>query len=331
MTFAEFIYKAQAFLMALFLTLVPYKGVELPVIEAKEDNCLLNVSMISDTHIEADYPFRSGFLKQGLRTMSRAKTPVDAIVVAGDLTNYADEPSLARYFDLIREYAPAQVVTVAGNHDIGHAGDRDKTDITREEALANYIRYYNEYYGTEIESNYYSMDINGYKFICLGDEVIDGGHWDAISMTDAQLEFLDSELEEGTREGKPVFVVCHWPIDGINGENTIWNGDSGITEDEYPIKEILEKYENVFYISGHMHGGVRNDYVGEKYDMHMAEQVNGVTYLSLPCYGIINWYGITWSGLGAQMEVYENKVIFRPINYLTGNWYANSAYSFDLV
>ena len=65
--------------------------------------------------------------------------------------------------------------------------------------------------------------------------------------------------------------------------------------------------------------------------MHMAEQVNGVTYLSLPCYGIINWYGITWSGLGAQMEVYENKVIFRPINYLTGNWYANSAYSIDLV
>ncbi len=65
--------------------------------------------------------------------------------------------------------------------------------------------------------------------------------------------------------------------------------------------------------------------------MPLAEQVNGVTYISLPTYGIINQYGITWSGLGAQMEVYDSKVILRPINYLTGNWYVNSEYTFELA
>ncbi len=330
MTFAEFIYKAQAFLAALFITLMPYKGVELPVMETRQDDCLLNMSMISDIHIEANYPFRSGFVKQGFNRMNRAKSPVDGVIICGDLTNYADEPSLARVYELVRDYAPGQPIVVAGNHDIGHAGDRDVTDITREEALANVVKYHNEFYGDDCESNYYSLDVNGYKFIVIGDEVIDGGHWDGISMSQEQLDFLDSELAEGTAQGMPTFVCCHWPIDGINGEDIIWDG-SGIEEDEYPVKEILEKYDNVIYISGHMHGGMRSNYVGEKYDMPWVEQVNGVTYVSLPTYGIINWYGITWSGIGAQMEVYSDKIIFRGINYLTGYWYANSEYTVELV
>jgi predicted phosphodiesterase len=330
MDFSEFIFKAQAFLMALFMTLIPYKGISMPVMDTKEDNCLLNMELISDTHIEADYPFRSGFIKQGFKRMSKSKAPVDGVVICGDLTNYADEPSLAKFYDIIGEYCPGQAVVVAGNHDIGHAGDRDVTDISREEALANIVKYHNEFYGDNCESNYYAIDINGYKFIVIGDEVVDGGHWDAISMTQAQLDFLDEQLALGTAEGKPVFVCCHWPLDGINGEDIIWDG-SGIAEDEYPVKAILEKYSNVFYISGHMHGGIRNEYVGEKYEMPLAEQVNGVTYISLPTYGIINQYGITWSGLGAQMEVYDSKVILRPINYLTGNWYVNSEYTFELA
>ena len=332
MEFSEFIYKAQAFLMALFMTLVPYKGVEVPVMKAAEDNCLLNVSMISDTHVEADYPFRSGFMKQGFSRMAKAKTPVDAVVICGDLTNYADEPSLAKVYEVIKNYCPGQAIVVAGNHDIGHAGDRDKTDITREEALANVIKYHNEFYGDNIDVNYFSLEVNGYKFIVLGDEVIDGGHWDAVSMTQEQLDFLDRELEEGTAEGKPVFVCSHWPFDGINGEDLVWDG-SGIEESEfaYQVKGIMEKYKNIFYISGHMHGGVRCDKVAEKYNIPMAEKINGVTYISLPCYGIVNWYGITGSGTGAQIEVYADKIMIRPINYLTGKWYTNSAYTFELV
>lgn len=329
-----FINKAIAFLMALFMTMVPYNGIKAPVLKTEEENCRLNMSMISDTHIEKNEILRKAFLKTGLRNMGRAKVQVDAILVDGDLTNYADEDSLAIYYDIISKYAPstAKVITVAGNHDIGHAGDRGVTDITREEALANVIKYHNSYYGDNTTANYYAMDINGYRFIILGDEVVDGGHWDAVSMTDEQLQFLDDQLAEGTKEGKPVFVCCHWPFDGVNGEDTIWDG-SGTEphEDPYRMLSILEKYKNVFYISGHMHGGVRCTKVADKYNMPMAEKVNGVTYLNLPTFGIVNWYGITWSGTGAQLEVYDGKVIFRPVNYLTCNWYANSEYSFDLV
>lgn len=319
-----------AFLMSIILTWIPYAGIELPVINNKKDDCLMTVELISDTHIEQTELLRPEFLKAGLRNLKRAKADVDLLVVTGDITNYADEESLAEYFDIIKEYSPVPVITTAGNHDIGHVGDRDVTNITREEALANFIRYSNEYYGTNHEHNYYSMDVQGYKFIVLGDEVINGGHWDAMDMSPEQLAFLDQALAEGTKDGQPVFVCCHWPVDDINGEAIIYP-DSGIDLEVNNIKPIMEKYENVFYISGHMHSGIKCTLDEEKYGLSNVEQVNGVTYVNLPTYGIVNMYGLLQAGTGMQLEVYEDEIIIRPRNFITNQWFTNSAYTIDLV
>lgn len=319
-----------SFLLAIFITAVPYSGIKAPVVKTLKDDCLLNVELLSDTHLEEKELFRQAFLKTGLKNISRSKSTVDSIWVTGDITNYADEPSLAKYFDIISEYSPVEVITASGNHDIGHAGDRDKTTITREEARDNFIRYRNEYMGRNDTVNYFSTEVNGFKIIVIGDEVIDGGHWDAVSMTQEQLDFIDRELADGTKDGKPAFVLSHWPIDGINGEDIIWDG-SGIARDEYDIQGILEKYDNVFFISGHMHAGIKAKAIDNMYGLSNAEQVNGVTYLNLPTYGIINMFGAPWSAIGAQLEVYENEVVFRPRNFITNNWYENAEYHFELV
>lgn len=316
-----------AFLMAIIMTLVPTAGFSAPVMQTKNDNCSLNLVLVSDVHLEANGIFRQSFLKAALRRANNAKSKVDGIVCAGDITNYADEPALASYYDIITNYTDLPVVTAAGNHDIGHAGDRDVTDISREEAMANVIRYQNAYAGTQNEHNYYATEINGYKFIVLGDECIDGGHWDAMDMSDEQLAFLDEQLAEGTREGKPCFVVSHWPADGKTSENIVWP-DSAC---DYDIASIMEKYPNVIYISGHMHSGVKSTYMDKKYGITSAEKVNGVIYLSLPTLGVVNTFGLTGPGRGATLEIYEDSVVFRPINYLTGNWYENAEYTFDLT
>lgn len=317
-----------AFLMSIILTFFPYAGFELPVINTEKDDCKLVVEMISDTHLEENGIFRQGFLKLGLKNLQRANIDIDAVLVAGDLTNYADEPSLAKYYEIIKEYSPAPVISAAGNHDIGHAGDRDKTDISREEAKANFIKYNNEYMGTNNEDNYYVTEINGYKFIVLGDIVYDGGHWDGMDMGAEQLAFLDKELASA-KKGQPVFVCCHWPVDDINGENIIWP-DSGIDLEDNPVKEIFEKYDNVFYISGHMHAGIKSTAVEEYYGLSSVEQVNGVTYISLPTYGIVNMFGSPWPGTGMQLEVYDDEVVIRPRNFITNKWYTNSVYHIEI-
>lgn len=325
----SFLSKAGAFLLAILLTVIPYAGFRAPVLSTLEDDCVLNLEIISDTHVEVKEPARKGFLIAGLKSLNQSKSPIDAVVIPGDLTNYADEPSLAKFFEIIEKYSPVPCVVAAGNHDIGHAGDRNVTDISREEALANFIRYRNEYYDMDNEVNYYSTEIKGFKFIVLGDEVVDGGHWDAISMNPEQLEFLDRELADGSKDGKPVFVISHWPLDNINGEGMVHHADLGIEQEEYDIKSIMEKYENVVYISGHMHAGFRSKLFEKVYGNASAEKVNGVVYLNLPTFGLVNWYGLPQSGTGAQLEIYENKLIFRPRNYLTGFWFKNCEYSFD--
>lgn len=317
-----------SFLMAIILTVVPYAGIELPIIDNAEDDCKLTVELISDVHIEENELFRQLFLISGLNNLKYAKADIDGVVIAGDITNYADEPSLAKYYDILEKYSAVPVITAAGNHDIGHVGDRDVTDITREEAKANFIRYNNKYMGIDSENTYYSYVLDGYKFIVIGDDVVDGGHWDAMDITAEQMAFIDREL--ASANGEPVFVVCHWPVDGINGQEIVYP-DSGIELDKNDIKSVMEKYENVFYISGHIHGGIKSTLAADICEFANVEQVNGVTYVSLPTYGIVNSFGYPWSATGIQMEVYEDQVIFRPRNLVTNAWFTNAVYTIDIV
>jgi hypothetical protein len=182
--------------------------------------------------------------------------------------------------------------------------------------------------GTQNENTWYTAEINGYKFIVLGDDVIVGGHWDGMDISPEQMAFLDREL--ASADGEPVFVICHWPVDGKNGQEIVYP-DSGIELYKNDIKSVMEKYENVFYISGHIHGGIKSTAAADFAGFSNVEQENGVTYVSLPTFGIVNSFGYPWSGTGIQMEVYESKVIFRPRNMVTNAWFTNSVYTIDLV
>lgn len=317
-----------AFILAILLTVLPYAGFELPVIDNAEEDCLMTVELMSDTHIEEKEAFRQMFMISAFTNIKYAKADIDAVVVAGDITNYADEPSLAKYYDIISKYSTVPVITAAGNHDIGHVGDRDVNDISREEAKANFIRYNNRYLGTDFTEIYYSYEVNGYKFIVIGDDVIDGGHWDAMDISEEQMAFLDREL--ASAEGAPVFVVCHWAVDGKNGQEIVYP-DGEIELENNDIKTVMEKYENVFYISGHIHGGIKSTWAADICEFANVEQENGVTYVSLPTYGIVNSFGYPFWGTGMQMEVYEDQVIFRPRNFITNAWFTNAVYAIDLV
>lgn len=319
-----------SFIMAIVLTVIPYAGFELPIIDNAEENCSMTVELMSDVHIEEKELLRQLFMTVGLKNLQHATVPIDAVVITGDITNYADEPSLAKYYEILEKHSPAPVITAAGNHDIGHVGDKGVTDITREEAKANFIRYNNEFMGIEATDNYYSYEVNGYTFIVLGDEVIDGGHWDGMDISATQMAFLDSELARVTADGSPAFVVCHWPVDGMNGQEIVYP-DSGIELDKNDVKSVMEKYENVFYLSGHIHGGIKSTAAADYVGFANVEQENGVTYVSLPTYGIINSFGNPVSATGMQMEVYEDKVIFRPRNFMTNKWFTNAVYTIDLV
>ena len=307
-----------SFIMALIMTLVPFVGRD----AKNPDEALLNVSIISDTHLDARFPGGKLNLERGLRDMNKFDN--DAIVHVGDITNYGDEASVKYFYDIMRDSCDVENWVVAtGNHEIGHP-----EEFTNEEARQNFIKYHNEYTDQGIENAYYSMDVEGYTFIVLCDQSED--NWDSCDIYEDQIAFLDSELARGTAEGKPVFVVCHVPVEGANGQDIIYE-DGGLDEYSDIVKSTLEKYENVFFISGHVHTGINGYISKELFDVSCVETENGVTYVNLPTYGIVNRYGIPWNGMGFQMEVYEDEVIFRARKFNTSRWYGFYEFEIPLV
>lgn len=313
--------KLVSFMTALVCTIVPFVGYS----AERPDDIQLNVAMISDTHIDERLPLGQLMLASGLEDMSRNQTPNDAVLIAGDMTNYGNIEAVEAFYNVMKKHSPyAQWVIAPGNHDIGHV-----EDFTHDEARQWLIDLYNGYTGEETDKIYYSKDIKGYTFIVLCDESED--NWDSCDIYDEQIAFLDSELQRATAEGKPAFVVCHWPVEGTNGQPIIYE-DSGL-DGEYSqkVQATLEKYENVFFISGHMHAGINGRLVKEVFGFSCVETINGVTYVNLPTYDLVNRYGIPWNGMGMQMEVYENEVVFRARRYLVSRWYAFHEYEIPLV
>ena len=307
-----------SFLLSLIMTLTPFIGRE----AKNPDEALLNVSIISDTHLDARFPGGKLNLEFGLRDMNKFDN--DAVIVAGDLTNYGDEASVKYFYDIMKNTCDADNWIVAtGNHEIGHP-----EEFTNEEARQNFIKYHNEYTGQNIENAYYSIDVEGYTFIVLCDQSED--NWDSCDIYDDQIAFLDAELARGTAEGKPAFVVCHVPVEGANGQDIIYE-DGGLDEYSDAVKTTMEKYENVFFISGHVHTGINGHISKELFDISCVESENGVTYVNLPTYGIVNRYGIPWNGMGFQMEVYEDEVIFRARKFNTSRWYGFYEFAINLV
>lgn len=314
--------KLTGFLMALICTVVPFVNYE----AKNSDEILFNGAIISDIHIDAKLPAGKLMLTLGLEDIKRNSTANNAVIIPGDLTNYGDAESVEVFYEIMEKVNPADNWVIApGNHDIGHA-----EDFSNEQARQNLIRVNNSYMGEENKNIYYTKVVDGYRFIVLCDESED--NWDSCDISDEQIAFLDKYLKRGTSRGKPVFVVCHWPLEYTNGQSAIYE-EGAVLEDEFgeKVRAVLHKYKNVFFISGHMHKGVSGEIFQDIFGFSSVETYGAVTYVNLPSYGIANRYGIPWNGIGMQMEVYENEVIFRPRRYLYSKWYSFIEYTVPLV
>lgn len=316
-------------LVSLMMTVFPnseiLKSLDILELAVQKENCLLNASLISDVHIDHDWPIGEWILRNGLNDLKRSVDDIDALIVSGDLTNYGDAESMESFFEILANSKAVENWVVAmGNHDVGHV-----EDTTQQGARERFVELYNKYTPSfKIENAYYKADINGYRFVTLVDDGDDT--WDHPEISDAQLEFLDAALAEAADRGLPMFVISHVPVEGVNGQDKIWEG-GGMGEYSDAVQTILEKYTNVFFISGHVHTGINGPLTKAVFGFSCVETINGVNYVNLPTYMIINRFGIPWGGMGFQMEVYEDEVLFRARNFGSSKWYPAYDHSVTLV
>lgn len=267
----------------------------------------------ADTHTRntAINPYYIGC---GLEDIANSGEEFDALVIAGDLSEFGDPDSYAVLWDKLESSTMAEkpMLLATGNHDIRLAYEA-QTEMIMNKA--------SEYLGTEIDKPYYSYDVKGYTFIVLGS---DEWQFEKAVISDEQLQFLDSELERATASGKPAFVICHQPLDNTHGLPEVWE-NGGLGKNSGKVKEILMRYDNVFYLCGHLHDGVY-----EK-SLEVFSEEDGVYSISAPAYGKENDYGAySQTGLGDYVEVYSDRVVFTARDFQAGKSLEGMTYTFYL-
>ncbi len=311
--------------------------------EPKKDNCKMTFAAISDTHI-MEYPEEYGkraLLEMGLSDMEKAENTLDALVISGDFTNNGKRAQYEKAEKSFSKYTPAKnILFSGGNHD-AWADDAE----TEAEAIALakelFIEYNQKIANREVDNVYYSEVINGYTFIVVGSE---GSETDDPVISDAQLNWLDKELKKGTKDGKPVFVISHWPFAGTHGLPNTWEGKpadkvipdldpntGGFGERNDEIFDTMNKYQNVVLISGHIHNGIVNSVEDTRYGYSSVEKVGNIYSVNLPVYHTLTNRGRTAMGMGFVFEVYEDEIIIRARSFSGGVWYTENEFTVPVV
>ncbi len=285
--------------------------------------CLLNIAVISDTHLDGSAA-RQAVLELALDDISMAAYPVDVMIVSGDITDHGEtkEWDTAAAAFANTDYLP-EIILAEGNHDTW-------TDDGYDAALENFIHYNEVIAGREIDKPYYSTEIGGYTFVVMGSEE---DHTYAF-ISDEQIEWLDETLSEAAVDGKPIFVISHWPINQTHGLPESWGSDNydentgGFGEQSAQIEAVLAKYKNIFFISGHIHNGLGEYLTDDLYGYKSVEQYGNIHSVNLPSYMYMYPHGQVGLGNGFQFEVYADRVVIRARNYATGIWFA--AYEYEI-
>lgn len=292
----------------------------------KED-CRLNFATISDVHMTEETA-RRDMLRFGLTDMEEFSSTLDALVLTGDLTDHGEEAEWEMLKEAFEPYTPAENIILAqGNHDTWT--EDDKYDLAR----TLFIKYNKEIADREIENEYYSTKVNGYTFIVLASET----DRTAAYMSDKQLDWLRQEMETASKDGLPIFVICHWPINESHGLPTTWGDnepepdDGGIGDQSAQVEEILKSYENVFMITGHIHSGFAKESQKNVYGYVSVESDGSFHSINLPQYMYLTLRGRIANGTGFVFEVYDNEVVLRARSFSAGVWYTDYNWTIDLV
>ena len=265
-----------------------------PIAPLDRDNLRLCLAVLSDMHTEANNIPRFKINRQTLKHLDTVKDTADALVLLGDNTmNGQTLESLFCYGMLeavnpIKPYYP-----IVGNHDVGN---RNEPDGSFADMQARQLTYLQTFVDASLDTLYYSKTVNGSALIFLAPDTDESS---SRNLSDAQLNWLEAQLDEAAKTQAPIFVFNHYPLSHI-----------GQGRDRY--QALVTKYPNTFVAVGHMH-----------YYIHFGtiRGENNTPEIWVPCLSMMEDDGAPneKTGLGYLLEVYDNEVVWRGVNYYEGS------------
>ncbi len=280
----------------------------------------LCAEIVSDVHLDIKHPIPQVPVNLFCCALKNAKKHnADAFITVGDTTSRGNRVNWdfgRKAFEKIPNCAKNIILTV-GNHDCWSDGEDEYAS-----GIGEYYSACKDLMGRKIEKPYFATYINGYSFICLGNESDMGCDAD---ISDTQLQWLKNELAKAAKGGKPAFVFCHQSLNGKHGLPRTWDKkedpnrkpeEGGIGAKSQQVAEILKSFKNVFYFSGHSHMGLCGEDMQKKEGYASFQTEDNLHLINLPSLCCSNHHGEeNGLGMGLQLEVYADKVVIRPKNY----------------
>lgn len=287
------------------------------------DKIKLCATIVSDTHIDENHPTKiipMYILMKALKGAKKANS--DAFITVGDTTSRGSRTNWDMTRSCFRRIPDAakKIILTIGNHD-------GWNDNGFDDAIKEYYSAYEDICHRKINTTYFSEILNGYYFICIGTDSDSGCE---AEISDKQMTWFRNEMEKAGATNRPVFVFCHQSLNQRHGLPRTWDRhedpnrpltDGGIGDRSDEVADIIKKYKNVFYFSGHSHMGLCGEDMKASEGYSTFEEEDGVTLINLPSLSCGNHHGqLQGLGIGLQLEVYEDKVILRPKNYISGRF-----------
>ena len=213
-----------------------------------ERNILLRFAALSDLHIGESPAAQANrrFVRALDRLYAAAGGRLDALLVAGDITDWGTDWQIREFARIIREcLRPETVLTAAiGNHDIHD--NRFDSGLGGERFFAALgDRMYSDPTAEELEAGNSRRTIRGFRFLTLGLRNYTSGRHE-----EADLAWLRRELTAAGEElpGKPVFLATHPVL-----QNTVFGSDEGAYWHSDNLASVLRDFPETVVFSGHLH------------------------------------------------------------------------------
>lgn len=294
--------------------------------DAEEVN--LHFAAIADIHMTDEFA-RMQVLKCGLWDMDYSEDELDALVLAGDLTDHGLEEEYENLTKSFEPYKPAdEIIMAVGNHDTW-TDDDDRYEPAKE----YFIEYSKTITGRELTECYFTTEINGYTFIVMASE----GTSTSAYISPEQLQWLREEMDKAAEKELPIFVVSHWPVAESHGLPETWGDsepeilDGSFGDQNYEVEAILKDYDNVFFITGHLHNGFVNDSQTDVYGYASVESDGAFHSINLPSFMYMGIRGRVMNGCGYTFEVYDDEVVVRARSFTSGIWYTDYDVTIPIV
>ncbi|MBO5355869.1 MAG: metallophosphoesterase [Clostridia bacterium] len=272
---------------------------------------LASFHWVSDVHV----PYYNDGYVTALQNMASINAASNiGLIITGDITNGGSAAQFETFYQLTKENSPvsaANTAIILGNHDVRKSNSPSTPDqydpSTSNWATAKglYLQH-NAEYMPSTDTVYHVKEIGGYTFIMLNTEM---DLRDASYMSREQLAWLEETLAAAYEKdpNKPIFIVHHQPLYDThydsNRQRTFLM--EGMTEEESnnKIKEVLAKYPTSIFMSGHLHNGYAS--------------IRGIVR---PFGAAVEIPAFDDGGNSYEVQIYSDCVVFRAINYVTGEY-----------